>query len=191
MALTGCGNSSNSGSGTGGSSAGNSSTSGGGGASGDAVAWSEQVCKSVGDDMAKLGQTPDIDTSDPAKAKQGLVTYLGTVSSSLDHMVKGIKDAGPPPVKDGQQAVDRATGALQDAKKSLDQAKSTLEGAKSSDPAALQDAFTKFGEDMSKLGDPFQDLDANQELKAASDKAPSCKRLSDGAGGSSSSTPTT
>jgi len=68
IALTGCGGSSNSGSGTGGSSAGNSSTSGGGGTGGDAVAWSEKVCKSVVDDMAKLSETPDIDTSDPAKA---------------------------------------------------------------------------------------------------------------------------
>jgi len=119
------------------------------------------------------------------------VTYLGTVSGSVDNMIKAIKDAGPPPVKDGQQAVDKATAALEDAKKSLDQVKTTLDNANSSDPAALQDAFTKFGDDMSKLGDPFDDLDANKELKAAGEKAPSCKKLSDSGSGSSSSTPTT
>jgi hypothetical protein len=194
VALTGCGSSDNNagGSGSGGSSSANSGASGGG--SGDAVAWAEKVCKSVEGDVASLSKTPDIDQSDPAKAKDGMVAYLGGLATALGHMASGIKDAGAPPVADGAQAVTKVTDALEQAKNTVEQAKDNLDKASVTDQAAFQAAFQKVGEDLSKLGDledPTKDLESDQTMKDAFQQAPTCKKLDESTGsGSTSSAPT-
>jgi hypothetical protein len=172
LALTACGDDSGSGSG-----------------STTPEAWAEKVCKSVEGDVAALKQTPDIDQSDPQKAKDGMTAYLGQIATALGRMAGGIRDAGAPPVADGAQAADRVTTALEDAKKTVDEAKANLEQAPVNDAAAFQEAFAKVGEDLgalSGLDDPTKDLESNQQLKEAFDKAPTCKKLDEG----SNSTPT-
>jgi hypothetical protein len=166
-----------------------SGSGGSGSGSGDAVAWAEKVCKSVEGDVGKLNQTPDIDPSNPAQAKDSLVSYLGTIETALGNMVSGIRDAGDPPVADGKAAVDKLVNTLEGAKTSVGTAKTNLEQAPADDPAALQQAFTKVAQDMEALGDlqdPTKDLESNQQLKTAFDQAPTCKRLDQG----SDSTPT-
>src|SRR5947208_3071895 len=91
LALTGCGSKSDSGSG-----------SGSGSTTSDPVAWAEKVCKSVEADVAAFTTPPNIDPSDPAKQKDGIVAYLGNLSTALDHFISGVNAAGPPPVADGQ-----------------------------------------------------------------------------------------
>jgi hypothetical protein len=171
LALTGCAEKTTAGSG----SAASTSPS-----SGDATAWAEQVCKSIEDDIAKLQQTPDVDPTNLAQAKDTLVAYLGDVSTALDNLSSGFKDAGPPPVADGEQAVDKVTTTIDDMKKTVDDATATLEKASASDPAALQAAFQKVGEDLQKLGDiedPTKGMKANKELEEAFDKAPTCQKI--------------
>jgi hypothetical protein len=183
IALTGCGKSTTgSGSGSGG---------GSGSSGGDANAWAEKVCQSVEGDVAALSKTPDIDPSDPQKTKDGMVDYLGKFSTALGHMASAIKDAGDPPVSGAKADVDKVTGALETAKQSVDTAKANLAKADISDPTAFQDAFTKVGEDLSKLGDledPTKGLESNQALKDAFDKAPTCAKLNGGSGSSSAPT---
>jgi hypothetical protein len=179
LALTGCGNSnSNSNSGSGGTSG--SSSSGGGG---DAVAWAEKVCKSVEGDVAALSKTPDMDATDPQKAKDGMSAYLGSLATALGHMVSGATDA-----------VSKLTDSLNQAKTTVETAKSNLDKASVTDAAALQDALSKVGEDLAKLGDlqdPTKALESNDTLKNAFETAPTCKKLDASSGGdSTSSAPT-
>jgi hypothetical protein len=183
IALTGCGKS-NSGSGTG------SSGSGSGSSGGDATAWAEKVCQAVEGDITALGKTPDVDMSDPQKTKDGMVDYLGKFSTTLDHMAGAIKGAGDPPVSGAKGDVDKLVSELQTAKQTVDTAKDNLAKTDVSDPASFQAAFAKIGEDMgslSNLDDPTKNLESNQQLKDAFDKAPTCKKLDSGG---SSSTPT-
>ncbi|GAA4415024.1 hypothetical protein GCM10023148_11070 [Actinokineospora soli] len=161
-----------------------------GGAGGDAVAWAERVCASVGPEVEKLSAGPDIDPSNPQAAKEGLVTYLDTLISAIDRMIGGMRDAGAPPVPDGQIAADRAVGTLEEAKGSVSAARDELAAADVSDPAAFQAAFTKVGEDLQKLSElenPMEGLRGNEELDAAFEQAESCKKLS---GSSAAPTPT-
>ena len=150
-------------------------------AGGDAVAWAEQVCASVGPEVAKLSAGPDIDPSNPQAAKEGLVTYLDTLISAIDRMIGGVRDAGAPPVQDGQVAADRAVSTLEQAKTSVTAARDELAAADVSDPAAFQAAFTKVGEDLQKLSElenPMKGLRGNEELDKAFEQAPACKKLS-------------
>jgi hypothetical protein len=147
---------------------------------GDPVAWAEKVCKSVESQLATMAQSPNIDPNDPKQAKESLLAYLGNFAAALDRIAGGIKDAGSPPVADGSQVVDKVTKAMQDAKKSVDDARDNLQKASVSDPASFQQAYTKVGEDMSKVSnmeDPTKDLKANKELNDAFGKAPTCKKL--------------
>lgn len=193
LALAGCGNS-NSGSGSGSTGGGSTSNSSGGSSGGSAVDWAEKVCKSVEPDIQALGKTPDIDATNMQKTKDNMVEFLGRFSTALGHMASSIKDAGDPPVSGAKQDVDKLVTSLESARKTVDEAKSNLDKASVSDPASFQAAFTKVGEDMSKLGDledPTKSLDANKELKDAFDTAPTCKKLDNMGAGPSSSTPTT
>lgn len=171
LVLTGCADKTPTGSGT------------GGGGGGEAVAWAENVCKAIEDDLTNLRTAPDINMSNPQQAKDGMVAYLGDLSLAVGNMASGIKDAGKPPVADGVQAVDEMTKILDEVKASIDEARANLEKASVSDPAAFQAAFQKVSQDLSKVADiedPTQSLKASKELDEAFDKAPTCKKLDSG-----------
>src|SRR6266545_7952499 len=89
----------------------------------DPVSWAEKVCKSVEGQTAILSQTPNADPNDPAKAKENLLAYLGNLSSGLDKLINGVKDAGTPKVNDGTQVVEKVTKTLRDAKQGVETAK--------------------------------------------------------------------
>src|SRR5262245_26007837 len=73
----------------------------------EAQAWAERVCKSIESQAALLAQAPDIDASDPAKAKENLLGYLGNLAKGLDTLIHGVQDAGTPKVADGSQVVSK------------------------------------------------------------------------------------
>ena len=156
----------------------------------DPVSWAEKVCKSIEGQAAILGQAPNTDSSDPVKAKENLLTYLGNLATGLDTLVNGVKSAGTPKVNDGTQVVDKVTTTLQEAKKSVDEAKSNLSKATVTDAASFQAARDQVGQDLAKLSqleDPTKDLKSNAELNDAFNKAPTCVKLDQG----SPSTPPT
>ncbi|MGQ0837192.1 hypothetical protein [Actinokineospora sp.] len=148
---------------------------------GDAVAWAEQVCAVVAPESAALSAGPDIDPSDPAKAKTNMVAYLDTLVSALDRMIGGVRAAGAPPVPDGQAAADTAIKALDGARTTVGTAKTNFEKADASTVAGLQTGLLQVSQDLGKLGDlddPTKGLRGNQELNRAFEQAPSCKKLS-------------
>ncbi len=186
LVAAGCGDNSGDGGSTA-TSGTNTSSSEAAGGSDDAVAWADKVCSGIKDDVAALTKQPDIDLANPQAAKDGVITYLGTLETSLDGMASAVQDAGTPPVDGGEDAVKGFTDAIGSAKEAVTSAKTKIDAAPVDDAAGFQAAFTAAQSDLAKLGelDPTASFSANKELQAAYDNAESCKALESG-----SATPT-
>jgi hypothetical protein len=166
-----------------------SATSEDSGGNSDAVDWADKVCSGIKDDVAALSTQPDIDQTNPQAAKDGLVTYLGTLETSLDGMASAVTDAGDPPVDGGAEAVKGFLDTITTAKDAVTKAKGKIEAAPVDDPTAFAAAVSSVGEDLtalSNMDDPTKSFSANKELDAAYNKAPACQELESG----SSSSPT-
>jgi hypothetical protein len=177
LAVTSCGNSGDGGGSTTGSDTNTSSESAGGG---DAEAWADKVCSAMKDDVGALTAQPDLDLSNPQAAKDGLIAFLGTLSTSLDGMSNAVKEAGTPPVENGEEAVKGFVDQIGTAKDAVTSAKSKVEAAPVNDPTAFQTAITEATQDLSALEDmedPTASFENNPELKAAYNNAASCKEL--------------
>ncbi|GHF52812.1 hypothetical protein FHX82_004215 [Amycolatopsis bartoniae] len=150
---------------------------------GPAITWSDHVCEVVRAGGVRLAQLPAVDPSAPAKAKDSLVTYLGSLSAALTDLANGITREGVPPVRDGQATLDRAMATLTSNRTSVDRAKEKLAAAPVTDQAtfdaAVQNASTAFA-NLGTAEGPTKDLKDNPELAQAFGKAPNCRNL-DGA----------
>ncbi|MFJ8814319.1 hypothetical protein [Amycolatopsis thermoflava] len=146
-----------------------------------AITWSDHVCAVVRDGGTKLSQLPGVDASDVAKAREGLVTYLASLSQALTDLGDGITREGPPPVTDGQATVQRAMETLNTTKASVDEARTALASAPVSDQATFEQAVRGASDAFAKLGNttegPTKDLTDNPELAKAFQKAPTCQAL--------------
>ncbi|HEX6353391.1 hypothetical protein [Actinophytocola sp.] len=154
----------------------------------EAVAWADEVCSGIKDEVSALTTTPELDQSNPQAAKDGLVTYLGTLETSLDGMASAVEGAGTPPVDGGDEAVKSFIDQIGTAKESVTSAKSKIEAAPVDDPAAFQAAAAAAVQDLQALSsmDPTSAFSDNEELNAAYNDAPACQELESG-----SSSPTT
>jgi hypothetical protein len=188
LTAAGCSESGSGGTSSGSTNESTASSEASGGGSSDAVAWADEVCSGIADDIAALTTQPDIDPSNPQAAKDGLVTYLGQLETSLDGMASAVEDAGTPPVDGGEEAATSFLDQIGTAKEAVTSAKTKMEAAPVDDPAAFQTAATGAMQDLqalSEMEDPTSSFSDNPELKAAYDEAESCKALESG-----SSTPT-
>jgi hypothetical protein len=185
LAVAGCGNSGDGGSGS--STSGTNTSSDEAGSSSDAVAWADEVCSSIADDVAALTTQPEVDQTNPQAAKDSLVTYLGTLETSLDGMASAVEEAGTPPVDGGEEAAQGYLDAVASAKDAVTSAKGKLEAAPVDDPVAFQTAATGAMTDLQALSDmdPTASFSDNKALNAAYNDAESCQKLEAGA-----STPT-
>ncbi|KAA9153523.1 hypothetical protein FPZ12_034310 [Amycolatopsis acidicola] len=150
---------------------------------GPAITWSDHVCEVVRAGGVSLSQLPAVDPSAPAKAKDSLVVYLGSLSDALTRLSAGITKEGAPPVNDGQATLDRAMTTLNATKSSVDTAKTKLATAAVTDQATFEAAVSDASTAFAKLGStegPTKDLKDNPELAKAFGKAPNCRNL-DGA----------
>ena len=149
---------------------------------GDAVAWADSVCSSIQDDLSALTTQPEIDQSNPQAAKDSLVTYLGTLETSLDGMAGAVEDAGTPPVDGGEEAVAGFVDQIGTAKEAVTSAKTKIEGASVDDPAGFQTAVTSAVEDLQSLSqlDPTNSFSENPDLNEAYNEAEACQELEAG-----------
>jgi hypothetical protein len=175
LAVAGCG-SDTPGSGTG---AGGSGTASSSAANADAVAWADKVCQSVESEVGTLTEPPQIDTSSPEAARDGLTSYLNDFGTAIDRLIGGIKGAGAPPVADGQRVVDETTQALERAQETIQNARTKLDQVPINDPQAARQAFTEVAQEMEQMGqvDATQSMENHPELKDAFDKAATCQKL--------------
>ncbi len=146
----------------------------------DPVAWVDRVCGSLLP-FVKIGASPpDINSSDPKAAITGLSSYLGKAVTALDGALAGLKQAGPAPIKGGDEGVTALTGALTTYRKSFQDAKTQLDAVDPNDVSQLATALPAALEplqSLSDLPDPTSDLKGSPELDAAAKQAPNCKAL--------------
>ncbi|SDJ52270.1 hypothetical protein SAMN05192558_109167 [Actinokineospora alba] len=159
-------------------------------ANGDAVAWADKVCAAVGPEVEKFKDTPKGDPNNLQATKDGFVTYLDGMAQALDRMISGIKDAGAPPVTDGDAAAKAVENSLATAKDTVTKAKDNLAKVDASNPQAFQAGMAQVGQDLqglSQMEDPTKGLRGNKELNDAFEKSEKCKALNEPA---TSATPT-
>ncbi|WAL69429.1 hypothetical protein ORV05_17190 [Amycolatopsis cynarae] len=145
-----------------------------------AVTWSDHVCEVVRAGGVKLSQLPAVDPSAPARAKDSLVTYLGSLSEALTELAGGIQREGVPPVHDGQATLERAMSTLDASKSSVETAKAKLAAAAVTDQATFEQAVREASTAFQRLGTtdgPTKDLKDNPELAQAFTQAPNCRNL--------------
>ncbi len=144
------------------------------------IAWAERVCGVVEQGGKSLAAFPAVDPNDPAKTKQAMVDYLKAISDELGKLGDGISSAGPPPVDNGDAAVDAALKRIGTLRASLADARDKLSAVPATDPAAFQAALAELGpqlEGLNAADGPTTDLKANPELKEAFSSAPTCRRV--------------
>ncbi|GLZ32958.1 hypothetical protein Lesp02_51460 [Lentzea sp. NBRC 105346] len=169
LAVTGCSG--------GGSGSGSSSSSG----SDDAnVAWVDKVCSASLNAVKSLSTEPQLDMSDPAKLKTGFSEWLGNGSASVDKSIKELEGLKNGPHPDSEKLVNSATEVFGKIKTALDDAKKAIDAADPNDPAAIAEAFSKVGTQLSefaKVGTDFQDTFVQSNLAEAEKKAKNCQEL--------------
>ncbi|SFB64806.1 hypothetical protein SAMN05216266_1484 [Amycolatopsis marina] len=146
----------------------------------EAVVWADQVCQAIQGQAGKLSTLPALDSAEPRRLKQGMITYLDTLSEAFGDLVARIEATGPPPVANGEALLSRTTTTLRDTKESIETARGTANEASTEDPAAFQATMTAVGEDMGELHrmeDPTGDLKADPALGKAFAEAATCKQI--------------
>jgi hypothetical protein len=154
-----------------------------GGSKGDPVAWTDDVCGALSGFITAATAQPNLNQNDPAAMVKGLGDYLGSTTAALDTSIKGLDAAGPSPVDGGDEYVSRLKNTLTQIRTSFDTARTQLAAVDTSSPESLQTALPAAVaplQELSNLADPTEGLQANEELRAAGEKAPNCKKLSAG-----------
>ena len=168
LAVTGC-------------SGGGSSSSSSGSSGDDAnVAWVDKVCGASLNAVKALSTEPQLDMSDPAKLKTGFSEWLGNGSASVDKSIKELEGLKNGPHPDSEKLVTAATNVFGKIKSALDDAKKAIDAADPNDPAAIAEAFSKVGTQLSefaKVGTDFQDTFVQSNLAEAEKKAKNCQEL--------------
>ncbi|WP_410659340.1 hypothetical protein [Amycolatopsis sp. lyj-112] len=145
-----------------------------------ALAWVDKVCSGVATGSAKLAQPPAFDPANPQGTKTAMVSFLNSLSSALDDMAGGIRNAGAPPVPEGQSAVDKATTTLGETKTKIADTLTKMRDAKVTDQASLQKVVAEADTTMSGLSEPegpIKHLRANPELNLAFAESSTCKQV--------------
>lgn len=153
---------------------------GGSGADTDTVAWTDGVCSALNGFTVAATKTPQIDRADPAAAVRGVDGYLASTSDALQQSVEALDEVGPSPVDGGDEYVRRLREALVRIRTSFEAARTQLVGIDASSPQVLATALpTAMAplQELRTIPSPTEGLGANEELRTASEQAPSCREL--------------
>jgi hypothetical protein len=155
-----------------------------GGSSGkDPVAWTDEVCGALAGFSTTVSSPPAVDQNDPEAVKAGLSTFFASTSAALKEAIRGLKAAGPAPVKGGDEYVTRLTETLTRIDTSFTATSGRIGQIDTSSPEAFATALTTELaplQELENIADPTRGLEDAQELGAAADKAPNCQKLRTG-----------
>jgi len=149
----------------------------------DAVAWTDNVCGALSGFATTVSSPPAVDRSNPDAAKSSLGTYFTTTVAALQETIRGLKAAGPAPVKGGDEYLSRLTDTLTRVEASFTDAAGRLEQLDTSGPDWMTVALPAVLAPLQELGnlaDPTSGLEAVDELRVAAEKAPRCQQLRTG-----------
>ena len=150
------------------------------GPSGEAVAWTDQVCGALSGFTKAATTSPQINRADPVAAVQELDRYLGATSDELQRSLTALDAVGPSPVDGGDTYVGRLEDALRGIRSGFDAARTQLAAVNVSDPAQLATAVPAALaplQELRNLPAPTEGMRASEELGAASERADTCRQL--------------
>jgi hypothetical protein len=149
------------------------------GSQSDPVAWADDVCGSFMPAMKKLAKRPKISYRSPQSMQRDLSSMLDNGIDGIDGMIRGLREAGDPPVDDGRRWVGQMRDALGKARKIFLKARSTIDSADTRKPAAFLAALKKISRmpGGATIKKPFNVIKTTHELDKAYRDAKSCQRL--------------
>ncbi|AEA22668.1 hypothetical protein ACFQ34_15220 [Pseudonocardia benzenivorans] len=142
------------------------------------VAWADGLCSSILTFTDAVKTQPNIDSSNPDKAIQGLSDYLGTASTAVQGSIDSMGKLGPSPIDGGDAVVTQLKSTLTSVKSSFDQARQQLQNVDTNDPSALTGALTDALSPLQQLSKlDTSGLNGNADINAAAAKAANCQKL--------------
>lgn len=154
------------------------------GAGGDsdatAVAWTNQVCGALSGFARAATTQPQVNRTDPVATVRGLGDYFTATGTAVQGSITALDAIGPSPVAGGDEYVARLKGALIQIRTGFDAARGQLTTVDTSSVQAMSVALPKALaplRELRNLADPTAGLQANDELKAAADKAANCQQV--------------
>ena len=170
------------------SSSGSTGTSSGNGV--EIEAWAGEVCGAVGTWLDGINASntklnEDVQgLTDLNQIRDVLVGFLNDSVSLTDDMINGVKAAGAPNVKNGEQLSADLVAALSPVKDTFEKAANDAKSLPTNDPTAFSQAATKLGQSITDSQSEFSSsFDALQEkyddpaLNTAFDQVPACAQL--------------
>jgi hypothetical protein len=124
---------------------------------------------------------PQLDPTKPAEAKEGVVTFVRSLSGALDDVKKAMQDAGAPPVEDAEETYEETMADLGASMEGLTEVADQLEETEVKDQEAFESAMAAAKEKMAEVGvntGPIKQLRDNPALEAAFGEAETCQQIS-------------
>ena len=157
--------------------------SGGGGGTVSAKEFAASVCphfKNIIQDAVNFQQNiqGQANSSNLEDVKNAILEGLDKLAGDFEEVSNAMKDAGTPDVPNGEEIVNRATAALDDAKTKLEADRSQIEDIPTDNPqqfaTQLQSAGQKIQSDMQSSSDVLGDVQS-PELQKAFQQDPTCQ----------------
>lgn len=151
-------------------------------ASPQAVAWTGQLCTSIGGFAASQQQSPQVDRSTPETFKSSSVQQLTAAEQAADTSVQGLEHIGPGPVPGADHLAQNFAGSFHQIRDVLDAAKSKAQGVDTSNQQAFTAGMTGVQQELKKgqslnFDSQFSEFDQNAGLRNAAGYAPACQAL--------------
>jgi hypothetical protein len=153
--------------------------------------WAATVCGAVGDwTQALKAESAELSaglggTGDLKVVKRRFIAFLETAQRNTQTMVKTIRGAGVPAVKDGETIQNELVSGLEGAETSFTHAIARAKGLSTTDPKAfatgVQDLGGDVQQELSEVGEKFNTLGGKYEdstLNKATTDEPACKEIS-------------
>jgi hypothetical protein len=156
-------------------------------ATGDAVAWVDQVCGSLRPFILTTGSPPNPrEATDPESLVANLSGFLKEAQDAAGAAIDGITDAGPAPVAGGDEIAGHLKSTLSTIQTTYRDAQERVDGVDVDDRAAVLrevPAAVQQLEQLSEIPNPIAGMQGSPELDAAAREAPNCLQIERDFGG--------
>lgn len=147
----------------------------------DPVAWADRFCEGVLSFAVPATSPPDFSRAADLPALQRATSeHLGAVVAGVQQGREQLAAIGRAPEPAGDEAVERAEGALQNLERELVRVRSAVDGADATDADAFTATLTQVESTLAAVDppDPLGDLRSAPRLHRAAERAPHCQELS-------------
>lgn len=147
-----------------------------------AVAWTGQLCTSIGGFAASQQQAPQVDRSTPENFKNSSVTQLTAAQQAADTSLHGLERIGPGPVPGADHVAQNFAGGFHQIHDVLESARTRAQGVDTTNQQAFTAGMSGVQQELKKgqslnFDSQFTEFDRNVELRNAAGYAPPCQAL--------------